>query len=258
MKYAFIKDHRDEYDVAIMCEVLAASRSGFYDWLARDPSTKQLRLDQLKTAMRAIFKKSRQSYGVPRMLKALISMGYKIGKERVAELMRELGLKPKASKKFKAATTDSKHKYPIQDNKLAQDFTAPAPNLKWVGDVTFIGTNEGWLYLAAVLDLCTRKIVGWAMYEANDRHLTMAALGMALKRQKVNSKLLFHSDRGSNYACHDFQGMLEHIGLEASMSRSGCCYDNAVMESFFHSLKVELVHHEKFATKRKTSLCPTF
>jgi len=234
-----------------MCDVLETSRSGFYDWQARDTSTRQIKLDQLKTVMRAIFKKSRQSYGTPRMLKALVGLGYRIGKEKVAELMRELGLKPKASKKYKAATTDSKHTYPIQDNKLAQDFTAHAPNVKWVGDVTFIGTSEGWLYLAAVLDLCTRKIVGWAMYEANDRHLTMAALEMAVKRQKLASTLMFHSDRGSNYACHDFQGLLEHLGLDASMSRSGCCYDNAVMESFFHSLKVEFVHHEKFITKQQ-------
>lgn len=251
MKYAFIKDHRDEFDVAIMCEVLKASRSGFYDWLSRDPSTKQIRLEKLESAMRAIFKKSRQTYGAPRMLKALVAMGYQIGKEKVAELMREFGLKAKAAKRFKAATTDSKHKYPVAENKLNQEFIAATPNTKWVGDVTFIDTAEGWLYLAAVLDLCTRKIVGWAMYEANDRHLTMEALDMALKRQKVTSKLLFHSDRGSNYACYDFQNMLQDLGLEASMSRSGCCYDNAVMESFFHSLKVEFVHHEKFASKQQ-------
>ena len=185
------------------------------------------------------------------MLKALIAMGYKIGKERVAELMRELGLRAKASKRFKAATTDSKHTYPVPENKLGQDFTATAPNTKWVGDVTFIATDEGWLYLAAVLDLCTRKVVGWAMYENNDRYLTIEAIEMAFKRQQVASSLLFHSDRGSNYACYDFQGLLKELNINASMSRSGCCYDNAVMESFFHSLKVEFVHHEIFATKQQ-------
>lgn len=251
MKYAFIKDHRDEFEVAMMCEVLHASRSGFYDWMSRDQDTKQLKLSLIKQQILAIFLKSRRTYGVPRILRALLAAGYTIGKEKVAELMRELGLKARAAKKFKAATTDSKHRYPVQDNKLKQDFTAKSPNSKWVGDVTFIETNEGWLYLAAVLDLCTRKIVGWAMYEANDHHLTRAALEMALKRQKVTSNLLFHSDRGSNYACHDFQGLLCQSGLAASMSRSGCCYDNAVMESFFHSLKVEFVHHEKFVTKQK-------
>lgn len=249
MKYAFIKDHREFYDVAIMCQVLEVSRSGFYDWLIRDPNTKQIRLEVLKSAMRSIFQQSRQTYGAPRMLKALLAMGYKVGKERVAELMRDLGLRAKAARRFRAATTDSKHAFPVADNKLGQDFTASAPNAKWVGDVTFIGTDEGWLYLAAVLDLCTRKVVGWAMYEANDRHLTMEALEMALKRQQVASDLLFHSDRGSNYACYDFQRLLKDLKVEASMSRSGCCYDNAVMESFFHSLKVEFVHHEKFATK---------
>lgn len=251
MKYAFIKDHRDEYDVALMCQVLDASRSGFYDWIFRDQNTKKIRLNLLKQEMRTIFLKSRQTYGAPRMLRALLAAGYKIGKEKVAELMRELGLKAKAAKRFKAATTDSKHKFPIQENKLKQDFNAEFPNSKWVGDVTFIDTNEGWLYLAAVLDLCTRKIVGWAMYETNDRNLTRTAMEMALKRQKVVSSLLFHSDRGSNYACYDFQGLLSEFGLDASMSRSGCCYDNAVMESFFHSLKVEFVRHEKFATKQQ-------
>ncbi|MBP9708164.1 MAG: IS3 family transposase [Oligoflexales bacterium] len=251
MKYAFIKDHRDKFEVALMCNVLAVSRSGFYDWLTRDNSTKNIRLELIKLEIRSIFKKSRKTYGVPRMLKALLAKGYKIGKEKVAELMRIIGLKPKASKRFKALTTQSKHKYPVVSNKLNQDFSCITPNKKWVGDVTFIDTDEGWLYLAAVLDLCTRKIVGWAMYEANDRHLTISALTMALKRQKVASNLLFHSDRGSNYACFDFQDMLTDLGLEASMSRSGCCYDNAVMESFFHTLKTEFVHHENFATKQQ-------
>jgi putative transposase len=251
VKYAFIKDHRDDFDVALMCTVLEASRSGFYDWLSRDPRPKEIKLEQLKDTIQAIFRKSRKAYGAPRMHKALIAKGYKVGKEKVAELMSEMGLKARAAKRFKAATTDSKHKYPVADNKLKQDFAATTPNTKWVGDVTFIDTNEGWLYLAAVLDLCTRKIVGWAMYESNDRHLTMEAMQMALKRQKVASCLLFHSDRGSNYACYDFQGMLANSGLKASMSRSGCCYDNAVMESFFHSLKVEFVYHERFMTKQQ-------
>ena len=251
MKYAFIKDHREMFEVLLMCDVLEASRSGFYDWLSRDPSTKKLKLEHLKAIMLDIFTKSRQTYGAPRMLKALVAIGYKIGKEKVADIMREMGLKAKAARKYRAATTDSKHKYPLAENKLAQNFTADSPNSKWVGDVTFIGTAEGWLYLAAVLDLCTRKIVGWAMYEANDRHLTIGALEMAFKRQKVVTDLLFHSDRGSNYACYDFQAMLSDLGLEASMSRSGCCYDNAVMESFFHTLKTEFVNHEKFATKQQ-------
>lgn len=251
MKYAFIKDHKGEFDVTIMCEVLGSSRSGFYDWLARDPSAKKSRLDELKITMREIFRKSRFTYGSPRMLRALLAQGYRIGKETVAKLMRELGLRAKAAKRFKAATTDSNHKFPVADNKLNQEFNVATPNTVWVGDVTFIATGEGWLYLAGVLDLCTRKIVGWAMYEDNDRHLTMAALEMALKRQNVTSVLMFHSDRGSNYACYDYQNLLANCNLVASMSRSGCCYDNAVMESFFHTLKVEFVHHEKFATKQQ-------
>ena len=251
VKYAFIRDHREEFEIAIMCEVLDASRSGFYEWLTRDPIAKDLKVESLKEAMKDIFKKSRQTYGAPRMLNALMAQGYKIGKEKVASLMRNLGLRPKAAKKFKGATTDSKHKFPIADNKLNQEFEAKRPNTKWVGDVTFIETGEGWLYLAAVLDLCTRNIVGWAMYATNDRFLTMAALNMAVRRQKIEEWLMFHSDRGSNYACYDYQDLLTEIGIEASMSRSGCCYDNAVMESFFHSLKVEFVHHEKFATRQQ-------
>ena len=251
MKYAFMKDHRDEFDVNIMCHVLESSRSGFYGWLARDHGEKKSRIERLKTAIREIFQKSRQTYGSPRMLKALVAKGYEVGKETVSKLMHEMGLRPKAAKRFKAATTDSKHKFPIAENKLKQAFDVATPNTVWVGDVTFIATGEGWLYLAGVLDLCTRKLVGWAMYDANDRHLTMDALDMALKRQNIAASLMFHSDRGSNYACYDFQGMVARRGLEASMSRSGCCYDNAVMESFFHTLKVEFVHHEKFATKQQ-------
>ena len=167
MKYAFIRDHREAFEIAIMCEVLDASRRGFYDGLTRDPIEKDQRFEFLKEAMQDIFKKSRQTYGAPRMLHALLARGSKIGKEKVARLMRNLGLRPKAAKKFKGATTDSKHKFPIATNKLNQEFEAKRPNTKWVGDVTFIETGEGWLYLAAVLDLCTRKIVGWAMYAKN-------------------------------------------------------------------------------------------
>ena len=251
VKYAFILDYRDEFEIQLMCEVLNVSRSGFYDWWSRNNSEKKNKIDELKATMKEIFQKSRSTYGSPRMHKELLRKGFRIGKEKVAELMRDAGLKAKAAKRFKASTTDSKHKFPVQENRLNQDFATTAPNTKWVGDVTFIDTAEGWLYLAAVLDLCTRKIVGWAMYDANDRHLTLAAINMALKRQKGPSDLLFHSDRGSNYACHDFQNYLISVGIVASMGRSGVCYDNAVMESFFHTLKTEFVHHENFATKQQ-------
>lgn len=251
MKYAFIKEHRNEFEVALMCNVFAVSRSGFYGWLNRDQTAKHLTQNKLETAMTEIFIKSRCTYGSPRMHKALLAQGFCIGKEMVASLMRKLGFRAKAKRRFRVVTTDAKHKYPVADNKLNQQFAVATPNTIWVGDVTFIPTQEGWLYLAAVLDLCTRKIVGWAMYDTNDRYLTMSALDMALRRQKPDGKLLFHSDRGSNYACYDFQNMLKQSGCQASMSKSGCCYDNAVMESFFHTLKTEFVHHMIFAKKQQ-------
>jgi transposase InsO family protein len=254
MKYAFIRGHRGEFDIQLMCEVLGASKSGFYDWLRRDRDGKEKRLIELKIAIERAFKGSRCTYGSPRVYQVIKGLGYEVSEDTVAKLMAEMGLRAKAKRRFKVGTTDSKHSFPIADNKLNQVFEASKPGEVMLADITFIATAEGWLYLAAVLDLCSRQLIGWAMGETIDRHLAIAALHMALRRQKPASGALFHSDRGSTYACYDFQDYLVAYGLTPSMSRSGNCYDNAPMESFFHTLKTEFVHHEVFATRDEAKL----
>jgi len=177
-----------------------------------------------------------------------------VSEETVAKLMQDMGLKGQASRRFKVCTTDSKHSFPVAENKLEQVFDAEKPGEVMLADITFIETGEGWLYLAAVLDLCSRQLIGWSMGDTIDRHLTIAALHMALRRQKPTANAIFHSDRGSQYACYDFRNQLLAYGLTPSMSRSGNCWDNAPMESFFHTLKVEFVHQEEFATRAEAKL----
>jgi putative transposase len=247
--YAFIQENRDKFEVAVLCEVLGVSRSGFYDWLKRDHHQKVQTIKKLKDAIARIFNESRSTYGSPRIWRQMLAEGFAVSKDTVCRIMREMGLRAKSKMKFKNRTTDSNHRYPVADNVLNRKFDQNAPNKALVGDVTFIATKQGWLYLAAVMDLCTRKIVGWAMHDNNDRYLTMSALRMALNRQKIEHGCVFHSDRGSNYACYDFQSMLLANNLIASMSRAGDCFDNAVIESFFHSLKTEFVHHCNFETR---------
>lgn len=254
MKYAFIHDHRDEFDIQIMCVVLGASKSGYYDWRGRDHEGREKRLLELKIAIEKAFKGGRGAYGSPRIHPILKGLGYEVSEETVAKLMAEMGLRAKAARRFKVCTTDSKHSFPIAENKLEQVFEAERPGEVMLADITFIETAEGWLYLAAVLDLCSRQLIGWAMGDTIDRHLTIAALHMALRRQKQAPGAIFHSDRGSQYACYDFRDQLLAYGLTPSMSRSGNCWDNAPMESFFHTLKVEFVHHEEFATRAEAKL----
>ena len=254
MKYAFIRDHRDEFDVQAMCEILGASKSGYYDWLTRDHTGKENRLLELKIAIERAFEGSRGTYGSPRIYQALKGLGYEVSEETVAKLMQDMGLRAKAKRRFKVCTTDSNHGFPIAENKLKQVFEASKPGEVMLADITFIPTGEGWLYLAAVLDLCSRQIIGWAMGDTIDRHLTISALHMALRRQKPAADAIFHSDRGSQYACYDFRDQLIAHGLIQSMSRSGNCWDNAPMESFFHTLKTEFVHHQNFATRAEAKL----
>jgi transposase InsO family protein len=254
VKYAFISKHRDEFSIQLMCRILGASKSGFYDWLGRDHDSKQKRQIELKIAIERAFLGSRRTYGSPRIYQVLKGLGYEVSEDTVAKLMVDMGLRAKTKKRFKVRTTDSKHTFPVAENKLAQQFEAHSPGEVMLSDVTFIGTGEGWLYLAGVLDLCTRRLIGWSMGDTNDRHLALDALHMALRRQKPTSDALFHSDRGSPYACYEFQGQLVAYGLTPSMSRSGNCYDNAPMESFFHTLKTEFVHHEVFATRAEAKL----
>lgn len=249
MKYQFIATHRQEFKITVMCRVLDVSRSGYYAWRNRPTSARKMADQHLTEQIEVIHQKSRRTYGSRRIQKELADQGIKCGHNRVARLMREVGLSAKQSRKFKISTTDSKHDYPIAPHLLERDFRAQRPNQKWLSDITFIPTAEGWLYLAVVLDLYSRRIVGWAMSDSLDRSLVLAALRMALETRQPEPGLLHHSDRGSQYASHDYRDLLTKYHLQASMSRKGNCYDNAPMESFFGTLKTELIHHRHYLTR---------
>ena len=249
MKFDFIEAHRAEFKVTIMCRVLGVSRSGYYAWLKRPPSAREMANQELKQQIKEIYDHSRQTYGSPRIQVELADNGVKCGHNRVAQLMQAQQLRAKQSRKFKVTTTDSAHDYPVAPNRLNQDFIASRPNEKWLADITYIPTDEGWLYLAAVLDLHSRRIVGWAMSDSLHRQLVIDALLMAVQTRQPAPGLLHHSDRGSQYASDEYQALLTTFGMTASMSRTGNWYDNAPMERFFGSLKTELVHHRHYATR---------
>jgi putative transposase len=222
-----------------MCQVLRISASGYYAWCRRSESTHAQRDRQLRVLVRASFDASKQRYGSPRIHEDLLEQKVRVSRKRVIRLMQQDGLKARARKRFKC-TTMSDHDQPVAANLLDRQFTADAPNRRWVGDTTeFVIGESGKLYLAAILDLFSRFIVGWAVSAVNDRHLTLKALGMALKRRCPDAGLLHHSDQGCTYASEDYQRMLDANGITCSMSRRGDCYDNAVMESFFSSVKSE-------------------
>ena len=248
MKYQFVRDHRDRYPVQRMCRMLDVSPSAYYAWRAR-PESRRVREDRrLLVEIKAIHQAKRGTYGSPRIHAELKSQGQSHGLKRVARLMRENDIRAKQKRKFKA-TTDSKHSHPVAPNLLQRDFEATAPNQKWVADITFIPTREGWLYLAAILDLYSRAVVGWSMASRMTSRLVLDALDMAVGRRRPGPGLLHHSDRGSQYACGDYQKALQAHGMICSMSRKGDCWDNAPMESFFHTLKTEMVHHRDYRTR---------
>lgn len=248
MKYQFVRDHRHQYPVQRMCRMLDVSPSAYYAWRAR-PESRRVREDRrLLVEIKAIHQAKRGVYGSPRIHAELKSQGQCHGLKRVARLMRENDIRARRKRKFKV-TTDSKHSHPVAPNLLQRDFEATAPNQKWVADITFIPTREGWLYLAAILDLYSRTVVGWSMASRMTRRLVLDALEMAVGRRRPGPGLLHHSDRGSQYACGDYQKALQAYGMICSMSRKGDCWDNAPMESFFHTLKTELVHHRDYRTR---------
>lgn len=247
MKYAAIYRHRGEYAVRMMCRALGLSRSGYYDWVNRPESARAQRHRLLTEQIRQFHKASRETYGAPRIHKDLQETGEVVGENTVALLMQRAGLVPKTVRKYRV-TTDSR-KTVAAPNLLNQEFHAQRPDERWVSDVTFIPTREGWLYLAVIIDLYSRAVVGWAMQPRMKTELVTAALRMALMRRKIRSPLLLHSDQGSQYAAADYQAMLAEHGIQCSMSRKGNCWDNAVAESFFHTLKTELVHHEDYRTR---------
>jgi transposase InsO family protein len=231
-----------------MCSTLEVSRSGYYAWLVREESAHAREDRRLQILILEEHEKGRETYGAVRIHAALKKRGETCGLHRVERLRQEAGIRSKTSRKFKK-TTDSDHAHWIAPNLLEQDFTAEAPNRAWVSDITYIWTEEGWLFLAATLDLYSRKIVGWAMSAFMPAELVGDALQMALDQRSPEGGLVHHSDRGVQYAAHLFQGVLEQNGITCSMSGKGNCYDNAAMESFFHTLKTELCDHQHYRTR---------
>ena len=247
MKYAAIYAHRDRYSIRMMCRALNVSRSGYYDWRARPESERSRRHRALTEKIRAFHQASRETYGSPRIHTDLMESGERVGENTVALLMQRAGIVPKTVRKFRV-TTDSR-KTVAAPNRLEQQFTAKRPNERWVSDISFIPSRAGWLYLAVIIDLYSRAVIGWAMHKRMRTELVTDALKMALMRRKVRSPLLLHSDQGSQYAAADYRQILAENGIECSMSRKGNCWDNAVAESFFHTLKTELVHHEDYRSR---------
>jgi putative transposase len=243
-----MKQWRLDYPVETMARVLDVSRSGFYAWLDRPPSPHALEDERLKVAIAAAHVKTRQTYGAKRLQVELNAEGFAVGRDRVARLRRDMGIRCRQKRKFKA-TTNSDHELSVADNLLEQTFTAQGPDEVWHTDITYIPTGEGWLYLAGVKDQFTCEIVGYAMGERMTQGLTMEALSRAIDHRRPTSGLIHHSDRGSQYCALDYRKRLEQHGLVASMSRKGNCYDNAPIESFWGSLKNELVHHQQYATR---------
>jgi transposase InsO family protein len=251
MKYQFMKTHRQEFALKRMCEVLLASRAGFYAWLKKPESKRKKEDKKLLAKIKESFERSRKNYGYRRVQEGLEAQNEPVDKHRIARLMKENNLKPKTRKRFKV-TTDSKHNKPVYENKLQRQFNdATGSNQRWVSDITYLPTSEGWLYLAVVIDLYSRKVVGWSMSDRIKEGLVIDALRMALFRRKVSSKLLLHSDRGSQYSSENYQQLLRQHQIECGMSRKGNCWDNAVAESFFHTLKTECTHHERFKTREE-------
>lgn len=239
------------WPLSVLCSVLGVARSGFYAWGKRSVSGRRQRQEQLVEAMREIHgQRHKRSYGSPRMQRELVAQGHRVSENTVARLMRQRGLRATTARKFRH-TTDSNHRLPVAQNVLDRQFEASGPNEKWVSDITYVWTDEGWLYLAAVEDLYSRKVVGWSLGERLTSELVNEALRMGIGRQLPRVDLLAHSDRGSQYASGSYQRLLASRGITCSMSRKGNCWDNAPMESFFATLKKELVHQERYATREE-------
>jgi transposase InsO family protein len=251
VKFAFIRDHLTEYPVTAACKALCVSRTGYYAWRERPPSDRALRQEELLLKIQTVYADNRRVYGSPRIWEALLAAGESVCVNTVAKLMKRRKIRAKIKKKFVPTTTDSAHDQPVAKNRLQRCFTAALPNQKWAADITYIPTDEGWLYLAGVMDLCSRKIVGWSMADHMEASLVTDALTMAIARRSPAAGLLHHSDRGSQYASDDYQQALAAVEMICSMSGRGACWDNAPMESFWATLKTELVHHEHYATREQ-------
>jgi putative transposase len=248
VRYAFIEQHRDSYPLQMLCTALQVSDSGFTSWQRSDGPKKWLSDRALLKRIREIHEETKAAYGSPQIYQELKGLGIPVSKGRVERLMRENDIRGRHKRRFKA-TTDSKHTLPVALNILEQNFETERPDQAWTADITYVATAEGWLYLAIVLDLYTRQIVGWAMRERMTKELVLDALRMAWFRRRPPPGLIHHSDRGSQYCSHDFQKQLAAYGMLASMSRKGNCWDNATSESFFNSLKNERVHGSRYETR---------
>ncbi|MCW5641732.1 MAG: IS3 family transposase [Rhodoferax sp.] len=251
LKYAWIERHRTQWPVSLSCEVLGVSASGYHDHRRRSgkPHPRRIGNDALLVHIRAVHAHSRGEYGWPRVWKQLLAQGVRVGKERVRKLMKQHGIKARSKRKFKA-TTDSSHSLPVAPNLLERNFSPTAPNKVWTSDITYIATDEGWLYLAVILDLFNRQVVGWSMKPHMRQSLVVDALRMAWFRRHPAPGLIMHSDRGSQYCGQEFTRALKAYGMRGSMSRKGDCWDNAPTESLWGSLKVGRLHGMKFATRR--------
>jgi len=248
VRFAFIATEKARYPVALMCRLLAVSRAGFYAWRQR-PMAARTRQDQvLAVAVATIYAEHHGRYGSPRVQIELRERGQRSGRKRVARLMRVQDLRARPRRRYRT-TTDSRHGLPVRPNLLARRFAVAQPNTAWVTDMTYLWTPQGWLYLAVIIDLFSRRVVGWSMSERIDRQLALDALRMALAQRRPHRGLIHHSDRGSQYASEDYQHLLAKHGLRGSMSRRGDCWDNAVAESFFASLKLELVYQVQWQTR---------
>jgi putative transposase len=248
VRYGFIHAEKAQYPVTVLCETLQVSRSGYYTF-SRGVAPKRRRDDErLLAEIRRVHERTRRRYGSPRVHRELVAQGERVGRHRVARLMRKNGIVARRKRRF-VRTTDSKHTLPVGPNVLDRRFQVSEPNQTWVTDITYVWTAVGWLYVAAILDLFSRRVVGLATSEHIDRQLVLAALDEALRTRRPARGLLHHSDRGSQYASADYRDALRDRGITCSMSRKGNCWDNAVAESFFSTLKVELVHHEHFPSR---------
>jgi transposase InsO family protein len=250
MRYDFVERHRGRWPVRLMCRVLRVSPGGYYDWRGRPQSIRGARHDALVAAIKVIHGEVKARYGSPRIHAELVARGEPCCVNTVARLMRQEGIAAKTKRKFRV-TTDSNHDRPVAENVLDRRFEPEAPDRAWAADITYVATGEGWLYLAAVEDLYSRRIVGWSMGSRIDSRLVVAALEMALTARQPGAGLVAHSDRGSQYASEHYQALLACHGIVGSMSRRANCWDNAPMESFFASLKKELTHGEVFATREE-------
>ena len=248
MRFQFTEDHRDEFPVMLMCKDFNVSPSGYYAWRKRPASAREMANQELVKKIEIVYNDSYETYGSPRIHRELQAQGVACSDNRVARLMRLRGLRAKQTRRYKVTTKRNKA-HPVAPNLLQRDFVADRPDRKWLADITYIPTVEGWLYLAAILDLYTRRIVGWAMSDRMTSALTASAVQMAIRRRQPDPGLVHHSDQGSQYTDSGYQALLKDHGIQASMNSVGTWYDNAPMESFFGTLKSELVHHRAYRTR---------